>query len=599
MIDLFFKNISAYTNCVFNFVIITVFSEESTDNQLLSNDGSSSENFSYPDYVTLGLNEEDYANKPFEEYFNQAITYRNEYGVPMMPHELVGFQKPGSLDMATIISIHNDIYYLLFSILFLVSWFLFFSVIKNYKGTVPFSSDWSHTNKDKNEFKAACFESCSTTEIVWTVFPSFVLLFIGYPGISLLYSLDNQSSSDFYVKAIGHQWYWSYEYPLFKDHLGFSVSQDSNIAEPVNHIPDKDNIEFSLRNFAAFYYLKYPEYSKKFLHVDYPLVLPANVNVKIIVTSDDVLHSWAVPSLGVKIDACPGRLNQIELNCGFKTTRTFSNIRYTAYRGQCSEFCGVGHGFMPIVIKAIDQKEYFYYFYKYIILLDYYNWTHNKTKILARNEHIINAILHITDKSPISDAEHDTLKHDLKVNDSGNVREDLIETRNVKERLECIDNALDTVQEDPEMEITPAKEIKAARMKHFIKLKDYGTGEDLFQRTYKQYQDHGRTSGKLDGTDVDCIIYAANFKYEEAVRKLKMLGYENVELWGEKLFFIFGYIEARSFYSDNQYFLKSLEKALNRIAREENIRKLEELKDFIPDGCEEEIGEYIKALKES
>jgi hypothetical protein len=82
-----------------------------------------------------------------------------------------------------------------------------------------------------------------------------------------------------------------------------------------------------------------------------------------------------MPSLDIKTDACPGRLNQIELNCHFKSNKIYSNIDYSAYRGQCSEFCGLGHGFMPIVIKAISQKSYFYYIYKYIILIPYYDVT--------------------------------------------------------------------------------------------------------------------------------------------------------------------------------------------------------------------------------
>ena len=381
-IGIFFKKFWFYTNCVLNFFFIEIFAETEKSPKPDISDIDVTSDWENPSHV-VRLVRGDYGAQALEDYFNQALTYRSEWGVPIMPLSLTGFQRPGSLEMATLICVHNNIYYILFSILFLVSWFLGFSVFINYKGTVPFTTSLNPNVKNP-DLKAACFESCSTTEISWTIFPSFLLLAIGYPGIALLYSLDNQSSSDFYIKVIGHQWYWTYEYPIFNslDDLNLRVSVDSNLAEHKLASP-KMTKGFDYQTYMNFYYLRHPEFSKKYLHVDYPLIIPANINVKFIVTSDDVLHSWAIPSLGVKIDACPGRLNQIEVCSNFETGRSASNFDYSAYRGQCSEFCGLGHGFMPIVVKAIAHEDYFYFFYKYMLLLGYYDWTHEKAELLA------------------------------------------------------------------------------------------------------------------------------------------------------------------------------------------------------------------------
>nr|CBL58228.1 cytochrome c oxidase subunit 2 [Micropsectra lindrothi]CBL58229.1 cytochrome c oxidase subunit 2 [Micropsectra lindrothi]CBL58230.1 cytochrome c oxidase subunit 2 [Micropsectra lindrothi] len=156
-----------------------------------------------------------------------------------------------------------------------------------------------------------------TIEVIWTVLPAIVLLFIAFPSLRILYLLDEINNPSISLKTIGHQWYWSYEYSDFKNIEFDSYMASSN----------------SLDSF-------------RLLDVDNRIVLPINNQIRILVTATDVLHSWTVPSLGVKIDANPGRLNQ---------TNFFIN-RPGLYFGQCSEICGANHSFMPIVIESVPSN---------------------------------------------------------------------------------------------------------------------------------------------------------------------------------------------------------------------------------------------------
>lgn len=176
-----------------------------------------------------------------------------------------------------------------------------------------------------NQFTNRFLLSGQTIEIIWTILPAIILLFIAFPSLRLLYLLDEINKPSIRIKTIGHQWYWSYEYSDFKN-----IEFDSYII-PTNEL---ENNGFRL------------------LDVDNRIILPTNSQIRIIVSAIDVLHSWTVPSLGVKIDATPGRLNQ---------TNIFIN-RSGLYYGQCSEICGVNHSFMPIVIESIPAK----YFIKWI-----------------------------------------------------------------------------------------------------------------------------------------------------------------------------------------------------------------------------------------
>nr|YP_008963543.1 cytochrome c oxidase subunit II [Lycaena phlaeas]AFV13303.1 cytochrome c oxidase subunit II [Lycaena phlaeas] len=158
-------------------------------------------------------------------------------------------------------------------------------------------------------------------ELIWTILPAITLIFIALPSLRLLYLLDELNNPLITLKSIGHQWYWSYEYSDFNN-----IEFDSYM---INY--EKSNIN----NF-------------RLLDVDNRIILPMNNQIRIMVTATDVIHSWTIPSLGVKIDANPGRLNQ---------TNLFIN-RPGIFFGQCSEICGANHSFMPIMIESISMKNF-------------------------------------------------------------------------------------------------------------------------------------------------------------------------------------------------------------------------------------------------
>lgn len=166
----------------------------------------------------------------------------------------------------------------------------------------------------------------TTIEIAWTIAPSLVLVFIAIPSFALLYSLDEVVDPAVTIKTIGHQWYWSYEYS------DYNQMDDQTIAFDSYMIPDDELDVGQLR----------------LLEVDNRVVVPVNTHIRMIISAADVLHSWAVPSLGVKCDAIPGRLNQVPMFIK----------REGVFHGQCSELCGTNHAFMPIVVEAVSLENY-------------------------------------------------------------------------------------------------------------------------------------------------------------------------------------------------------------------------------------------------
>nr|QQH14391.1 cytochrome c oxidase subunit II [Metallus mai] len=158
-------------------------------------------------------------------------------------------------------------------------------------------------------------------EIIWTIIPMIMLIFIALPSIHLLYLTDEINNPIMTVKTIGHQWYWSYEYTDFK-----TIEFDS-------YMINKNSLNLN-------YF--------RLLDVDNNLILPINTQIRMLISSTDVIHSWTVPSLGKKMDAIPGRLNQMNLMIK----------RPGLFFGQCSEICGANHSFMPIVIEAINMKNF-------------------------------------------------------------------------------------------------------------------------------------------------------------------------------------------------------------------------------------------------
>nr|QHO63851.1 cytochrome c oxidase subunit II [Geukensia demissa] len=177
------------------------------------------------------------------------------------------------------------------------------------------------SSKHKNRF----FKDCQTMEWIWTVFPIVILMGLWVPSVSNLYYMNHMGSVGWSFKAIGHQWYWTYE---FSDSCNRDFSFDSYMLNSNDR-----------------------GYNYRLLDVDHRMVLPCGVPVRCLVSSVDVLHSFALPSVSVKVDAIPGRMTQ---TCLYSVS---SGVVY----GQCSELCGVNHSFMPIAIEFIPKEKFLHW----------------------------------------------------------------------------------------------------------------------------------------------------------------------------------------------------------------------------------------------
>nr|AGP50577.1 cytochrome oxidase subunit 2 [Automolus melanopezus] len=218
----------------------------------------------------------------------------------MANHTQFGFQDASSPIMEELVEFHDHALMVALAICSLVLYLL----------TLMLMEKLSSNTVDAQE-----------VELVWTILPAIVLIMLALPSLQILYMMDEIDEPDLTLKAIGHQWYWTYEYTDFKD-----LSFDSYM------LPTTD----------------LPLGSFRLLEVDHRVVIPMESPIRVIVTADDVLHSWAVPSLGVKTDAIPGRLNQT----------SFITTRPGIFYGQCSEICGANHSFMPIVVESAPLTHF-------------------------------------------------------------------------------------------------------------------------------------------------------------------------------------------------------------------------------------------------
>lgn len=225
----------------------------------------------------------------------------------------IGFQDPATPIMEGIINFHNHIMLFLVGIGVFVFWLLSRCLILY--------------NNERNKV-IDNFTHSTILEVVWTIVPAIILFFISIPSFALLYSMDEMVDPSLTLKVIGHQWYWSYEYSDVKS----STSNFEGVNFDSYMIAEED---LALGTF-------------RLLEVDNRVILPVNTNIRVLVTAADVLHSWAIPSFGIKVDACPGRLNQTSLFIK----------REGVFYGQCSEICGTHHGFMPICVEAVDTPTY-------------------------------------------------------------------------------------------------------------------------------------------------------------------------------------------------------------------------------------------------
>lgn len=224
----------------------------------------------------------------------------------------LGFQDSATPGFTGLVTLHNTIAFYLIVISFSVFWVLG-SLMYNY-------------NTTKSPIAHKYLTHGTLLELIWTVTPALILIAIAFPSFRLLYLLDEVISPTITIKVVGHQWYWSYEYSDYVTDGGDAIDFDSYM------IPESDLESGQFR----------------LLEVDNKLIIPVDCHIRLIVTGSDVLHSFAVPSLGIKLDAVPGRLNQVSILA--ERTGTFY--------GQCSELCGVLHGFMPIAVEAVSIQDY-------------------------------------------------------------------------------------------------------------------------------------------------------------------------------------------------------------------------------------------------
>ena len=224
----------------------------------------------------------------------------------------MNFRPAATPVMEDIVSFHNLLLIIEVLIVLLVLGLMVYIVIKFNAKANPVPTKTTHN---------------SFLEVMWTVIPIVILVVIAVPSMKLLYFMDKapKDKVEMTLKVIGHQWYWSYEYP-----------DSGNLAFDSNLIPDEE-IDVSKGQI-------------RLLEVDNRVAIPVDTTIRVIMTSDDVLHNWAIPAFGIKMDTVPGRINEAWIRVPAE--------KAGGYRGQCSELCGVRHGYMPIVIDAMPKQEF-------------------------------------------------------------------------------------------------------------------------------------------------------------------------------------------------------------------------------------------------
>lgn len=218
----------------------------------------------------------------------------------------IDFQKPASPLMQELYNFHHFLLYIIVGIVLFVVFLVIYVVLRFNEKTNPIPAKFTHN---------------ITIEIIWTLIPIIILVAIAVPSFRILRVAEHTPAADLTVKVVGSQWYWTYQYP-----------EHDNIIFDSYMLQDKDLQPGQLR----------------LLEVDNRIIIPQGKIVKFLITAADVIHSFAVPSLGIKTDAVPGKINE-----------TWTKIDHKGvYYGQCSEICGVNHGFMPIAIEVVSQEEF-------------------------------------------------------------------------------------------------------------------------------------------------------------------------------------------------------------------------------------------------
>lgn len=215
----------------------------------------------------------------------------------------LGLQEPATPVMARIVDFHDQLLVIITVISLFVLGLLAVVVVRFNEKRNPVPSRTAHH---------------TTLEVCWTVFPVLILVFIATKSFPLLYYADHVTEPAMTIKAIGHQWYWSYEYPdsgnfTFDAYLNQEATGDQRLLETDNHV-----------------------------------VVPVNTKIRLLLTADDVIHAFAMPAFGIKLDAVPGKVNETWMEV----------TREGMFYGQCSELCGNGHGYMPIAIEVVSKEKF-------------------------------------------------------------------------------------------------------------------------------------------------------------------------------------------------------------------------------------------------
>ena len=361
---------SAVSVLAFILLVALIYDLFLNQNQLLRKASWTKKNFVASPHTFLNTYEgKGYLFKFSENFSNidEKILkgFDNSYG-----QKQIFFQQPATTYMERIIDLHHEIFFYLIILSVLVLWFLV-------------RIHWFYTRTNEEELikekyrKPSKITHNTMLEIVWTVIPCILLLLIAIPSLTLIYSFRPDYKSSLIFKIIGNQWWWAYEYdadhklsvskansfnttsipefnklPFFNSEVKTVNSLSPNIfpdsvLEPKSIQFEQINTESKLIEARLIDELDLEKGDFRLLEASARLQLPRNIQITALVTSNDVLHSWTVPALGIKIDACPGRLNEVE----------FLIYKEGVFYGQCSEICGFYHGFMPIVIECKNIAE--------------------------------------------------------------------------------------------------------------------------------------------------------------------------------------------------------------------------------------------------
>ncbi len=227
-------------------------------------------------------------------------------------------QDPSTQSAEGILNFNGHLFVLITAIVGFVAWLLFATIYSFEESNGP--------------VQTPVFVHSKELEIVWTSLPAIILITLASPSFALLYSMDEIATPELSLKILGHQWFWSYEISDFVGYNGNPIK-----FKYVCYLLSSEDLETK----DEMGYFRLLETNKR-------VILPTNTHIRLLISSADVLHSWTIPSLGVKVDACPGRLN-------------VANIflkRFGLFYGQCSEICGVNHGFMPISLVAVPSLKF-------------------------------------------------------------------------------------------------------------------------------------------------------------------------------------------------------------------------------------------------